>query len=79
MIMTEVKISYNNEEYTLEELLQKLSSSEEKIKDIIKLFDTQQEAGLFSLLGGTGMESVESTLELVDDKKLTALWNSIRK
>lgn len=34
MIMTEVKISYNNEEYTLEELLQKLSSSEEKIKEL---------------------------------------------
>lgn len=32
--MTEVKISYNNEEYTLEELLQKLSSSEEKIKEL---------------------------------------------
>ena len=28
--MTEIKISYNNEDYTLEELLQKLSSSEEK-------------------------------------------------
>ena len=34
MIMTEIKISYNNEEYTLEELLQKLSSSEEKIKEL---------------------------------------------
>ena len=32
--MAEVKISYNNEEYTLEELLQKLSSSEEKIKEL---------------------------------------------
>jgi len=32
--MTEVKISYNNDEYTLEELLQKLSSSEEKIKEL---------------------------------------------
>ena len=32
--MTEVKISYNTEEYTLEELLQKLSSSEEKIKEL---------------------------------------------
>jgi len=32
--MTEVKISYNNKEYTLEELLQKLSSSEEKIKEL---------------------------------------------
>lgn len=32
--MTEVKICYNNEEYTLEELLQKLSSSEEKIKEL---------------------------------------------
>lgn len=32
--MTEIKISYNNEEYTLEELLQKLSSSEEKIKEL---------------------------------------------
>ena len=61
------------------ELAEFFDSSEEKIKDIIKLFDTQQEAGLFSLLGGTGMESVESTLELVDDKKMTALWNSIRK
>lgn len=32
--MTEIKISYNNEEYTLEELLQKLSSSEEEIKEL---------------------------------------------
>ena len=32
--MTEVKISYNNNEYTLEELFQKLSSSEEKIKEL---------------------------------------------
>ena len=32
--MTEIKISYNNEEYTIEELLQKLSSSEEKIKEL---------------------------------------------
>ena len=32
--MTEIKITYNNEEYTLEELLQKLSSSEEKIKEL---------------------------------------------
>ena len=32
--MTEIKISYNGEEYTLEELLQKLSSSEEKIKEL---------------------------------------------
>ena len=32
--MTEVKISYNNEEYTLEELLQKLSSLEEKNKEL---------------------------------------------
>ena len=32
--MTEVKISYKNEEYTLEELLQKLSSSEEIIKEL---------------------------------------------
>ena len=32
--MTEIKICYNNEEYTLEELLQKLSSSEEKIKEL---------------------------------------------
>ena len=32
--MAEIKITYNNEEYTLEELLQKLSSSEEKIKEL---------------------------------------------
>ena len=54
-------------------------SSEEKIKDIIKLFDSQQDAGLFSLLGGTGIESVESTVDLIGDKKFTSLWNSIRK
>ena len=34
MIMTEIKISYNDEEYTLEELLQKLSSLEEKNKEL---------------------------------------------
>ena len=32
--MTEIKISYNNEEYTLEELLQKLSYLEEKNKEL---------------------------------------------
>lgn len=32
--MTEIKISYNGEEYTLEELVQKLYSSEEKIKEL---------------------------------------------
>ena len=54
-------------------------SSEEKMKDIIKLFECQQEAGLFSILGVTGKETVESTLAMVNDKKFTALWNSIRK
>ena len=54
-------------------------SSEEKIKDIIKLFDSQQEAALFSILGENGMESVESTLDMISDKKFTSLWNSIRK
>lgn len=34
MIMTKIKISYNNEEYTIEELVQKLYSSEEKIKEL---------------------------------------------
>ena len=32
--MTEVKISYNGEDYTLEQLVQKLYSSEEKIKEL---------------------------------------------
>lgn len=32
--MTEIKILYNNEEYTIEELVQKLYSSEEKIKEL---------------------------------------------
>ena len=32
--MTGIKICYNNEEYTIEELVQKLSSSEEKIKEL---------------------------------------------
>lgn len=32
--MTGIKICYNNEEYTLEELVQKLYSSEEKIKEL---------------------------------------------
>lgn len=54
-------------------------SSEEKIKDIIKLFDSQQEAALFSLLGGTGMEAIGSTTAIIADKKFTSFWNSIRK
>ena len=49
------------------------------MKDIIKLFECQQEAGLFSILGVTGKETVESTLAMVNDKKFTSLWNSIRK
>lgn len=32
--MTKIKISYNGEEYTLEELVQKLYFSEEKIKEL---------------------------------------------
>ena len=32
--MTEIKISYNGEDYTLEQLVQKLYSSEEKIKEL---------------------------------------------
>lgn len=54
-------------------------SSEEKIEDIIKLFDSQQEAALFSLLGGTGMEAIGSTTAIIADKKFTSFWNSIRK
>ena len=54
-------------------------SSEEKIKDIIKLFDSQHEAALFSLLGGTGMEAIGSTTAIIADKKCTSFWNSIRK
>ena len=61
------------------ELAEFFDSSEEKMKDIIKLFDSQQDAGLFSILGGTGMESVQSTVDMISDKKFNALWNSIRK
>ena len=61
------------------ELAEFFDSSEEKMKDIIKLFDSQQNAGLFSILGGTGMESVQSTVDMISDKKFNALWNSIRK
>ena len=61
------------------ELAYFFDTSEEKIKDIIKLFDSQQDAALFSILGGTGMETVQSTTEMINDKKFTSLWNSIRK
>ena len=61
------------------ELAEFFDSSEEKTKDIIKLFDSQQDAGLFSILGGTGMESVQSAVDMISDKKFNALWNSIRK
>ena len=54
-------------------------SSEEQTKDIIKLFDTEHDAGLFSIMGSTGIETIESTIELVGDRKFTSLWNSIRK
>ena len=61
------------------ELAEFFDSSEEKNRDIIKLFDCQQEAAVFTILGETGMESVESTLDMISDKKFTSLWNSIRK
>lgn len=61
------------------ELAEFFDSSEEKMKDIIKLFDSQQEAALFSLLGGTGMEAIGSTTAIIADKKFTSFWNSIRK
>ena len=61
------------------ELAMFFDASEEKIKDIIKLFNSQQDAALFSMLGGTGMEAVQSTTELIADKQFTSLWNSIRK
>ena len=60
------------------ELAEFFDSSEEKNKDIIKLFDCQQEAGLFSIMGGTGKETIKSTLDMISDKKFSTLSNSIR-
>ena len=54
-------------------------SSEEKTNNIIKLFDCQNDNGLFSLLGETGIGSVEYTIEIIGDRKFKALCNSIRK
>ena len=54
-------------------------SSEEKNKDIIKLFVSQYEAAVFTILGETGTETVETTLKMINDRKFTSLWNSIRK
>jgi transcriptional regulator with XRE-family HTH domain len=61
------------------ELARFFDSSEEKTTDIIKLFDFQKEIASFSLLGETGMDSIESTLNMIDDKKFNALWNKINR
>ena len=61
------------------ELAEFFDTSEEKTKDIIKLFECQQDAGYFTILGGTGMEAVQSTAELINDKKFTAFLNSIKR
>ena len=54
-------------------------SSEEKMTDIIKLFDSHGSFGTFSLLGETAKESIDYTLGLINDKKFNALWNKINR
>ena len=54
-------------------------SSEEKTTDIIKLFDWQKDIGSFTLLGDTAMESIKYTVDVISDKKFTALWNRINR
>ena len=61
------------------ELAEVFDSSEEKLTDLIKLFDSQKNVGTFSLLGETAMESVTYTLNLIDDRKFTTLWNKINR
>ena len=54
-------------------------SSEEQTKDLIKLFDNEQSSGLFSIMGSTGIETIESIIHIAGDKKFSSFWNSIRK
>ncbi len=61
------------------ELARYFDSAEEKTTDIIKLFDFQNNIASFTLLGETGMDSVEYTLKIINDKKFNALWNKINR
>ena len=61
------------------ELARFFDSSEEKTSDIIKLFEYKKEFASFSLLGETGMDSIEYSLNLINDKKFNALWNKINR
>ena len=54
-------------------------ASEENSMNVIRLFDFPTEVGSFSLLGETGMGSIMTTLEMIDDKKFNTLWNKINR
>lgn len=60
--MTEVKISYNNKEYTLEELLQKLSSSEEKIKELQSKVNAYAMADAFNIMHKKSLEEYDKII-----------------
>lgn len=45
----------------------------------IKLFEHQGEAGSYSLLGETANETIDSTLNMIGDRKFSALWKNLNK
>lgn len=61
------------------DLAEVYDSSEEKLTDIIKLFNSQASISTFSLLGETAKESIGFTLDMISDKKFNALWNKINR
>ena len=61
------------------ELAEFFDASEEKTTDLIKLFNYQKDIVSFSMLGETAMESIRYTVDVIGDKKFTALWNRINR
>ena len=74
--MTEVKISYNNEEYTLEELLQKLSSSEEKIKELQSKVNAYAMAEAFNTMHKKSLEEYD---KIIIKQSLNKYYNDTYK
>ena len=61
------------------DLAEVFDSSEERMTDIIKLFDSHSSISTFSLLGETAKESIDYTINLINDKKYNAFWNKINR
>lgn len=60
------------------ELAAKFDAAQQDKMDI-KLFDYQTEGGSYSLLGETAAETIDSTLNMIGDKKFSSMWKNLDK